>query len=105
MPKGFEFVQKNESEKAQFYAFENSGKSKIKIKKEKISDIGKLVDIEEASNEKYTFEDKEVFKVKKGSRVHYVWNMENVLYGVCSDIENEKIILKFIENIKIFKNI
>lgn len=103
---GFEFVKKNESGKAQYYSFKKEEDNKlIKLKKETISDIGKLVDIEEASNEKYTFEDKEVFKVKKGSRVYYVWNVENILYGVCSDIEDEKIILKFIENIKILKNI
>ena len=106
VPEGFEFVKKNESGKAQYYSFKKEEDNKlIKLKKETISDIGKLVDIEEASNEKYTFEDKEVFKVKKGSRVYYVWNVENILYGVCSDIEDEKIILKFIENIKILKNI
>lgn len=105
VPEGFEFVQKNETERMQFYSFENDMKLKIKMKKEIINDIGKLVDIEKASNEKYEFEDKEVFKVKKGTRIYYAWNMKSTLYCVCSDIEDEKIILKFIENIKILKNI
>lgn len=105
VPEGFEYTKTKENTKLQFYGFENNEKLKIKMKRETISDIGKLIDIEEASNEKYTLEDKEVFKVKKGSRVYYVWNVENILYGVCSDIEDEKIILKFIENIKILKNI
>lgn len=105
VPDGFEFVQKNESEKMQFYSFENDMKSKIKIKKETINNIGKLVDIEKTTSEKYEFEDKEVFKVMKNNRVHYVWYIDNVSYSICSDIEDEKIILKFIENIKILKNI
>lgn len=75
------------------------------MKKESINDIGKLIDIEMASSEKYDFEDKEVFKVRKDTRVYYIWNVENILYSICSDIEDEKIILKFIENIKILKNI
>lgn len=105
VPEGFEFVQKNESEKAQFYAFENDRKSKIKLKKETINNIGKLVDTEKTTSEKYEFEDKEVFKVMKNNRVHYVWYINNVSYSICSDIEDEKTILKFIENIKILKNI
>lgn len=105
VPEGFEFVQKNESAKMQFYSFENDMKSKIKLKKETINNIGKLVDIEKTTNEKYEFEDKEVFKVMKNNRVHYVWYVGNVSYSVCSNVENEKIILKFIENIKILKNI
>lgn len=105
VPEGFEYTKTKENTKLQFYSFENAEKLKIKLKKETINDIGKLVDIEEADNEKYTFEDKEVFKVMKNSRVHYVWYIENVSYSVCSNIDNEKIILKFIENIKILKNI
>lgn len=105
VPEGFEYTKTKENTKLQFYSFENAEKLKIKLKKETINDIGKLVDIEEADNEKYTFEDKEVFKEMKNSRVHYVWYIENVSYSVCSNIDNEKIILKFIENIKILKNI
>ena len=106
VPEGFEFVQKNESAKMQYYSFKRDEDNKlIKLKKETINNIGKLVDIEKASNEKYEFEDKEVFKVKKGIRTYYAWNIKDTLYCVCSDIEDEKIILKFIENIKILKNI
>ena len=106
VPEGFEFVQKNESAKMQYYSFKMDKDNKlIKLKKETINNIGKLVDIEKASNEKYEFEDKEVFKVKKGIRTYYAWNIKDTLYCVCSDIEDEKIILKFIENIKILKNI
>lgn len=106
VPEGFEFVKKNESGKAQYYSFKKEEDNKlIKLKKETINNIGKLVDIEKTTSEKYEFEDKEVFKVMKNNRVHYVWYINNVSYSICSDIEDEKTILKFIENIKILKNI
>lgn len=106
VPDGFEFVKKNEGGKAQYYSFKNNKENKlIKIKAETVNDIGKFVDIEETTSKKYEFEDKEVFKVMKNNRVHYVWYIDNVSYSICSDIEDEKIILKFIENIKILKNI
>lgn len=106
VPEGFEFVKSDESNKAQYYSFLSNNKDKnLKLKKEVINNIEKFVDIEETSSEKYKFEDKEVFKVRKSERVYYIWNVENTLYSVCSNIENEEIILKFIENIKILKNI
>lgn len=106
VPEGFEYTKTKENIKLQYYSFVNSSDGKnIKLKKESINDIGKLIDIEMASSEKYDFEDKEVFKVRKDTRVYYIWNVENILYSICSDIEDEKIILKFIENIKILKNI
>ena len=106
VPEGFEYTKTKENVKLQYYSFINSNDGKnLKLKKESINDIGKLIDIEMASSEKYDFEDKEVFKVRKNTRVYYIWNVKNILYSICSDIEDEKIILKFIENIKILKNI
>lgn len=106
VPEGFEYTKTKENIKLQYYSFVNSSDGKnLKLKKESINDIGKLIDIEMASSEKYDFEDKEVFKVRKNTRVYYIWNVKNILYSICSDIEDEKIILKFIENIKILKNI
>lgn len=106
VPEGFEFSKQNEMNKAQYYSFLNKNKDEsLKLKKEVINNIEKFVDIEETNSEKYKFEDKEVFKVIKSDRVHYVWYIDNVSYSVCSNIENEEIILKFIENIKILKNI
>lgn len=106
VPEGFEYVKAKENTKLEYYSFvDNSENENLKLKKEVINNIGKFVDIEETSSEKYKFEDKEVFKVTKNARVYYIWNIENMLYSVCSNIENEEIILKFIENIKILKNI
>lgn len=106
VPEGFEYTKTKENVKLQYYSFINSNDGKnLKLKKETLNDIGKFVDIEKTTSEKYEFEDKEVFKVMKNNRVHYVWYIDNVSYSICSDIEDEKIILKFIENIKILKNI
>lgn len=106
VPEGFEFSKKDEGNKIQYYSFlRNNKKENLKLKKETINNTEKFIDIEKTSSEKYKFEDKEVFKVIKSDRVHYVWYIGNASYSVCSNIENEEIILKFIENIKILKNI
>lgn len=105
VPEGFEFTQIDQKEKYGYFILKDVHGIFLKFKRETVINIGKLVDIERTDSEKYEFEDKEVFKVMKNSRIHYVWYIGNVSYSVCSNIEDEKIILEFIENIKILKNI
>lgn len=104
VPVGFEYIKNDQNNRARYYSFwDYTTNEKIKLKKETVKDIGKLIDIEKASSQKYDFEDKEVFKIKKDNRIHYIWYIENDLYTVCSDIKDESETLKFIENIKILK--
>lgn len=104
VPDGFEYIKKDENNRVTYYSFWNyENDKKIKLKEETVNNIEKLIDIEEASSKKYTLKDKEVFKVQKDDRTHYIWYINTDLYSVCSDIEDEQENLKFIENIKILK--
>lgn len=104
VPVGFEYIKNKKIEGMEYYSFFDVKKNYVlKLKRETVSNIEKSVDIENSSGERYNFEDKEVFKIKKGNRMHYLWYVGNDLYAVCSKIENEEEILKIIENIKILK--
>lgn len=105
LPEGFEFKKdKNTSYKLlNFYSFINQEKY-LRFMRETLEDRLKDADLEDTYNEKFVFDDKEVFKITKADkRIYYVWYDEYYLYEVLANIE-EKEILKFIENVKILKN-
>ena len=103
LPEGFEFENKKNEPKYDYFRFINKMEY-IDFVRESLEERLKDADLEETYNEKFVFEDKEVFKIiKADKRIYYVWYDDYYLYEVLSDIEEIEI-LKFIENIKILKN-
>ncbi len=105
VPEGFEYEVANDDHLYGFYHFKN-GKSFITFKIEKISRKSLInVDLEDVHSEMLSLGNKEVFKtIKANNRIYYVWYDDMMAYSVLSNIEDEKEVLKFIENIKILKN-
>ena len=107
VPEGFEY--KNDAihyKMKSYYFINNSTNIFIGLKSEKIERIGKYLDDEEISGENLYFGDKIVYKMlKDDGRIGYTWFDEENSYSVYSNIESEETIFKFIDGIKILKNI
>lgn len=107
VPEGFEYEDNRENGTLEYWDFINEELVLfISLKKEKITEIDKFVDLEKVDSKNLTYGDKEVFRMKKeNDRMGFVWHDEEYVYNVYSNMETEEEVLKFIDNIRILKKI